>query len=416
MSETVYVLGAGFNYSFTHFGGLRPPLAMNFFEVLLEQEQHFGLDRERSRLFDFGSLRVSPSELFGYIRTYWKLNREALRRTPFDLEACFTLLQLQEKSAREAGNRQVALQLNRINFTLKTLLSAYLSELQRTPFSEALAAFGKEVRGANADVLTFNYDTIAEGAIEISSGLNKSIPEGLGRDESVSFDELAYSHYNWNPPLAYGLKFDEVTLAEAGPSRTVSKEVFYSHPQNVLYRARVLKLHGSLNWFRYLPLSAFHSRGRSPSPPDENKLLVDSKGWWVRGDPPLKDGWFLDSVIITPLLYKNYEMSPFPLIWSQAREALEACRHLVVIGYSLPPTDFGVQRLFLEAFKETRPQELTVVNPNTDVARRIKELCHYQGRTTVCNDVGELYGVSTKLPETKGKPEAIQLGPATYAI
>jgi hypothetical protein len=174
MSETVYMLGAGFNYSFTHFHGFRPPLATNFFEVLLEHEQHFGLDRERPRMFDFDGLRLSPSELFGYIRTYWKLDREALRRTPFDLEACFTLLQLQEKSARDAGNRPLARQLNRINFTLKTLLSAYLSELQRVPSSEALFAFGNEVYETNADVLTFNYDTISEWAIQLGSGLNKS--------------------------------------------------------------------------------------------------------------------------------------------------------------------------------------------------------------------------------------------------
>jgi hypothetical protein len=117
------------------------------------------------------------------------------------------------------------------------------------------------------------------------------------------------------------------------------------------------------------------------------------------GEPPSKDGWYLDPVIITPLLYKDYETSPFQMIWNQAREALEACRHLIVIGYSLPPTDFGVQRLFLEAFKDTRLQELTIVNPDRDVARRIKELCHHRGRITKCDNIGELYGVSTKLWE-----------------
>jgi hypothetical protein len=43
MNETVYMLGAGFNYSFTHFDGLRPPLAMNFFEVLLSMNSILAL-------------------------------------------------------------------------------------------------------------------------------------------------------------------------------------------------------------------------------------------------------------------------------------------------------------------------------------------------------------------------------------
>jgi hypothetical protein len=65
----------------------------------------------------------------------------------------------------------------------------------------------------------------------------------------------------WKPALAFGFELDEVSLPISGIGLQISGidlhvdgERYYRHPNNTLYRAtRVLKLHGLIDWLRYLP-------------------------------------------------------------------------------------------------------------------------------------------------------------------
>ena len=45
-------------------------------------------------------------ELFEYIARYWKRYIEDLREEPFDLEACYTLLQQQRQEFKAEGNAE----------------------------------------------------------------------------------------------------------------------------------------------------------------------------------------------------------------------------------------------------------------------------------------------------------------------
>lgn len=87
-------------------------------------------------------------------------------------------------------------------------------------------------------------------------------------------------------------------------------------------------------------------------------------------------------MIITLVLNKDafYQRAPFPILWRQAREALARSRRLVVIGYSLPPTDFAFRRLLHEAFEDDSLEELVIVNPDSGVVTRVKNLVHYRAR------------------------------------
>lgn len=58
-------------------------------------------------------------------------------------------------------------------------------------------------------------------------------------------------------------------------------------------------------------------------------------------------------------------------IWTEARKELGTRKKLVIGGYSFPPTDFHVRRLFREAFAKGRPDELIIINPNTEVVGRL---------------------------------------------
>jgi hypothetical protein len=207
-------------------------------------------------------------------------------------------------------------------------------------------------------------------------------------------EELLYSHSNWNRPLGYGCKFDVVKLQQAGVSQYVDGDRFYSVPGNDLYDWALLKLHGSLNWFRYLPFRRFPAfDGIQTLPADklEHALLIDGH-WWF-GEPPDFDGWYIDPILVTPVLYKERYLSE-PLysrilqpLWHRARETLTNTTQLIVIGYSFPRTDFHVEKMFREAFADHDLERVVIVNPDRDVDRKVRALTHYRGGLETFDDL-----------------------------
>jgi hypothetical protein len=91
----------------------------------------------------------------------------------------------------------------------------------------------------------------------------------------------------------------------------------------------------------------------------------------------------------TPVLYKDkyFNQKPFLETWEQARNALSHCDKLVVIGYSFSPSDFTTKQLFLESFISDNLKELVVVNPNHNLVKVIKELCHFDGGVVWFSDL-----------------------------
>jgi hypothetical protein len=282
--------------------------------------------------------------------------------------------------------------------------------------SEIMEAFGNTLHYEKPIIITFNYDDFIEQILEHSSGMNLTRPPleainsrhqkffaGLDghqsdtRPEELSDEERGYHRFNWMRSLGYNLKFDLVSWDFAGPEEFDEGKKVYSHPSNKLYNWYLLKLHGSLNWFRYLPIRAF------PNLPDEaepifddekaRQIILSRQGFWFNR-PPQLDGWFIDPIIITPTLYKEKQLTEsvfdrISLLWSMEKDALSKCKRLVVIGYSFPSTDFLTKKLFLESFSSNRLEELVVVNPDTSIVQKIKDLCHYQKPVLVCNDLSE---------------------------
>ena len=77
MANTVYVFGAGINYSLRGVQGNRPPLAMDLFQQALSRP-YPGYTGEPSWY----------SPVFDYIQQFWKLSVEDLKSRDFDLEEC----------------------------------------------------------------------------------------------------------------------------------------------------------------------------------------------------------------------------------------------------------------------------------------------------------------------------------------
>ena len=386
MSEIVYLLGAGANQLVTDWHGLKPPLASNFFQMALQSDKFRG---------EHYSKRVAP--VYDYISRYWKKSIDDLQNSPFNLENCFTMLQLQMNEAERAEDYEEHRRLAGIEFLLESFLAECLSEFETfavTP--DLMREFGAVIYREQPTILTLNYDCILEAVIETASGVNVNIPQSFrgGPDErgEVPENELPYSHYNWTRPLGYGIKFDQVQLQRAGLSTYVEGNRFYGHSENKLYSWGILKLHDSLNWFQYLPIRKPSFEPSDEELPEEKlrEVLLIRGHWWF-AEPPDFRGWLLNPLIITPVLYKEqyYQHPVFSDIWSQAYNELSTCKRLVVIGYSFAPIDFHIGKLFLEAFRENSLEELVVVNPDTSIIQTVKELSHFGKPVLVCGDLEE---------------------------
>ena len=378
--KEVLLIGAGVNQVVKDWDGLSPPLLNNFFNIALTKRK-FGNEYYSKQMQD----------VYVYIEKYFKKTRDDLAKSSFDLELCFTLLEQQIKRAERENRRTEFQKLAMIRFQLISFLAEVLSDFEHFAVtSHTMRNLGRVIFHEKPTIITFNYDCLMESILETTSGVNPNIPKSF-RDPSL-FEKrelpdelLVYSHCNWNRPLAYGFKFDEIQLQQAGVSKFARGSRFYSIPQNQIYPKPLLKLHGSLNWFRYLPFRSFPVLPGEPEPKlneKESEIILKDGTWWF-GRPPDHDGWFIEPIIITPVLYKDsyYNEKPFIEIWELAKKALSQCDKLVAIGYSFSPSDFTTKQLFLESFAESDLKELVVINPDHNVVKVVKELCHFNSGT-----------------------------------
>lgn len=276
---------------------------------------------------------------------------------------------------------------------------------------------GKVILYENPTIITFNYDCIMENVLESASGMRHSVPKEFHEIEPFEEKELpeevlTYSHCNWNKPLGYGFEFDEIRLQQAGISKFVRGSRFYSLTQNELYPKPLLKLHGSLNWFKYLPIRSFPvwpGENESTLSEKESDIILKDGTWWFNR-PPDHNGWFITPLIVTPVLYKDeyYFEKPFKEIWELAKLALSKCKKLVVIGYSFSPTDFSTKNLLIESLRDNDLEELVVVNPNHELVKVTKDLCHFSGGIVWYSNLEEYINAFSGLVELDSKPTEIK--------
>ena len=396
MNNTVYMLGAGLNRAIRDGDGLSPPLLDDFFQVVLNKKEYHT---------DQYNKFLQP--LYDYIQKYWGKDKHSLASIPFDIEECFTLLELQSLHEQREENIQRANELVKIQSTLTSLFADVISRFETYLSMSPMRSFGEFLYEERPCVLTFNYDCFVETIIESASGLSPDPPGNVveslgGLSSSISDDLIAYSHFRWNRPRGYGFKFDFIELHQAIPDQIVEGKRFYSHPKNGLYSWPILKLHGSLNWFRNLAFRLWEPKQGAPSSGKIKEEIVLQKTLSRILEPTIaRDSPALTRIMITPTIHKDdlihshpaYERIFDPL-WKKAREALSSCTKLVVIGYSFLPTDFQTKRLLLESFSDHSLEELIVVNPDTSVCRRIEERCHFNKPVILCANLDEFLSIT----------------------
>jgi hypothetical protein len=378
-SNTVYLLGAGVNKNLRpEFNQPLPPLANDFFQYLISE-----LENKNTKL---GGYTNSYERIFSYIQQYWKLTKTDLLKVPFNLEELFTLIDAQRK---EQSNDALDILLDELTIAIGDIFSfhEYYGSIRESPFEE----FARRIYGEKSNVITLNYDCILEKAIENISGNGPY--------------QKTRCAYNWNRALAYGIQFDKLTLQGShwAGGRNVSAKKFYADPQNKFYDWSILKLHGSINWFHCIPYTSepngsggvYYSKIVLPSSL-RNKLILHNGDWEYSHMPLYRGQYIAKPLIIPPVLYKQdlykqdeMQKNVFATIQKNAEKALSHCQRLVMIGYSLPITDFPVRKLLLESFENHAIRDLIVVNPDTSVVSKIKGLLHHKGPITVYSDLTE---------------------------
>ena len=118
---------------------------------------------------------------------------------------------------------------------------------------------------------------------------------------------------------------------------------------NLGNRPRLLKPHGSMNWmtcrtcrrsFAYI-------------------LAGKTAARYHAGDcvPCRYCGRPTEPLLIPPTLMKNYKHPVIKAVWDEAACVLRQATEIVIVGYSLPPTDFKAKWLFMETI--TLPKNWT---------------------------------------------------------
>jgi len=389
LNNTVYVLGAGANRAetMTNFQDVsspsKAPLGSKFFLEALKMAK-----------FNNESYTKKMEQVYAYIKTYWKIDKHKLATSDFDLEECFTLLESQYIEAKHASDNESIRNLFTIQFRLKRFLAEILSSQEGIDTQSAMRGLGQIIWEERPIVITFNYDCFLERSIEYASHLNPSRRPTKERKpydkRKLTEEELKYSHWNWNRPLGYSIKFDEVMVHDGFIHhhllrRYESGERFYSLRRNKLYSWYILKLHGSINWFRYIPEDLFPQMMDVPkqtlSRKKKSHIILGQPDWSWK-EYPERNGWPIDPILIPPLLHKDEQFRDpiyqklFPL-WKSAKAALSSCKRLIIIGYSFPSTDFLTKKMFLEAFSNNNLEELIIVNDSELAINSAKRLCHF---------------------------------------
>jgi hypothetical protein len=210
--------------------------------------------------------------------------------------------------------------------------------------------------GARVTVLTFNQDLVVENEIFKRARLRR----------------------HWCIEHAYGTFCNgrEFTASSAP-----------SFPRHVAAcddgdRLRVLKLHGSLNWY-------VRMNGRQPSP----RVLAGQAGdrtvfVTTRRTVPAqfvfnrsgggrgRTQWYTWPVIIPPVYAKQALIQAFlPAVWTDARRDLQDADRVVFFGYSLPPADIDAEKLFQRTLAANdRLAAIDVVDPEPGAAARYARL------------------------------------------
>ncbi len=212
--------------------------------------------------------------------------------------------------------------------TLRLFREQEVALASKVPWLEALFGLWHQ---SKANVITLNYDTLIEGAVD-NSYLQNSGPRGFNIGAQPR-RVLA----NSNAILAVSMP---APPGDRDPLSDVQTEDTF----------KLFKLHGSLSW-----ISQFE---RSNNPSAEVYRLREMETGTFSSDQDLIQAQARhlsgsSTFVVPPIFAKhrffdNYLMHQ---LWAGALDALAAARRIIIIGYSIPEEDLTMRDLLREALR-----------------------------------------------------------------
>jgi len=209
---------------------------------------------------------------------------------------------------------------------------------------EHLSLFRRIVdrRPASFDVISFNYDCLADRTMRIGHS------EGL---------------WVWSHQDGYGFK----------PTNQ-----FYPKVEST---SLLLKLHGSMNWYIPIPgksrRTAYNANAPIyvPNPPVSYSALAWHRVQKILGH---KKGRRVFPLLVPPVFEKATQISgQLGRIWDIAQTKLNQATVVIVWGYSLPVTDYHAEMLFAQGARRSKFR-LIVVNLDKSALGRVTEVCGHR--------------------------------------
>ncbi|MCW7479400.1 SIR2 family protein [Leptospira bandrabouensis] len=299
-NKKTFILGAGSSISASK-GKL--PSILNFFEKLKELGLSKTNNIERIKIYVESNLGKSIEN----------------KQDKIDIEKLLTLLQIDiEKSNRP--------EFSQIKEDLVELISTVIGKCQNNIDNDEDYPYFTNLLSEKDSIITFNWDTLLDITLK-----NQKKPQ--------------YSRYK-----------EEFT---ANYEQDPNEEFYFKSPYNLNsnydLKGNLLKMHGSIDWYccknNYCKIA--------------NKIFILDT---TESTYPYKCGECHEPVyvmIIPPVLNKSYNTFPvIRKIWNLAARDIEITNHLIIWGYSLPPTDFYSEWLIRQIRKGRRLKALTIIDPS----------------------------------------------------
>lgn len=251
----------------------------------------------------------------------------------FSFEAWLSLIADEQPHLSETENLENAVIFSKMKNSIHDILSTIENVAITRPMPRWLEQLVTLMHFERAVVVTFNYDTFVE----------------------VAFDTLKFRGQTTDTHLI---------------SRDIINDQPPLPPAHELYRGlanrsfRLLKLHGSLNWWAVPNDTSGTSLAREPArsifEAPQSYLEVER-----RSDLPGREPFIIPPTTAKSRYYK------YPMIrelWKTSYQALRAADRITLFGYSMPPADSGMLGL-LESSLRGRDVRIDIVNPVPDPIR-----------------------------------------------
>lgn len=320
----------------------KPPLDADFFQLTRKLRQR------------------SPDVRSGFKRLERYLGRELISD---GMEAIFNevYLDLLAKRTPKAANAAMVdlIQLFRYSLGYTT---DNLDCTRKSPTYELLRTLRRSVvRCEDIAIVSFNQDLIVEKAL----------------DRLRNRGDL-----NWHLPACYCAKFEGWT-DPSGP-----QGIFELDDDDSDFR--VLKLHGSMNWYR-------QTAGRKPGSVRSDRARVYCTSRKLIGERPWtltrtsknsnRSKWYTWPVVVPPIFDKHQWLSGLlKPVWDTAEVVLDNSSLVVFWGYSFPQADYLAADLFRKTLRTdgSSQRRILAINPDPSVVARLWDI-------TAGNPI-ELYG------------------------